>query len=251
MVYQWRTSIRRFWHGMRENRHFCALCAQRADTPHPLCSACQQDMPWLGHACECCAEPISPAQTRCPRCQLHTPAFQRVLTPYRYAFPINRLIVRFKHHQQRAEGRLLAQWLAEHLKHCQDEGQPLAQQLLPVPISAQRLRQRGFNQTEWLAQWLGKSLQLPVNSHLLQRVRHSAAQQTLDAAARRSNLLDAFQLTDAHAIQGQHLALVDDVLTTGATAEVLAQLLLTQGASRVDVYCIARTPPKTTLSNLP
>lgn len=200
-------------------------------------------MPWLGNACEICAEPVLFQQIRCPRCRLAPPFFQQVLTPYRYAFPIDRLILQFKHHNHWPSGRLLAGLLAEHLEHETHEGQQLAELLIPVPISASRLRQRGFNQTDWLADWLGKSLQRPVEKSVLQRTKQGAAQQTLDAAARRANLQNVFQLAQADSVQGRHVALIDDVLTTGSTSDILARLLLNAGARRVDVYCVARTPP--------
>ena len=93
-----------------------------------------------------------------------------------------------------------------------------------------------------LAQWLGGALKLPVDEHLLERVVDTPPQQQLDAATRRRNLRQAFCLAPGTDIKGRHLALIDDVLTTGATAEALARLLKRAGAVRVDVYCLARTP---------
>jgi len=93
-----------------------------------------------------------------------------------------------------------------------------------------------------LADWLGASLKLPVQSDWLQRRVDTPAQQGLDAATRKRNLRQAFSLQVQAAIAGAHLALIDDVLTTGATADMLAQLLRRAGALRVDVYCLARTP---------
>lgn len=115
--------------------------------------------------------------------------------------------------------------------------------LLPVPLSPSRLRQRGFNQAALLANWLGKALQLPVDGGLLQRVQEQQSQQGLSANERRRNLKQAFALVKDARLEGRHLALVDDVLTTGATADSLALLLKRAGAGRVDVYCLARTPP--------
>ena len=93
-----------------------------------------------------------------------------------------------------------------------------------------------------LARWLATDLQLPVHGNWLLRPREGAHQQELDAAARKRNLRQAFALSERAAVTGLHLALVDDVLTTGATAEALARLLLRAGARRIDVYCLARTP---------
>jgi ComF family protein len=93
-----------------------------------------------------------------------------------------------------------------------------------------------------LARWLGEQLELPVAEHWLQRTRETTAQQGLDAKARKRNLSGAFTVADGHGLQGRHVALVDDVLTTGSTADVIAQILIKAGARQVDVYCLARTP---------
>ena len=114
--------------------------------------------------------------------------------------------------------------------------------LLPVPLARKRLRERGYNQALMLARWLSAELDLEYDEHLLLRPHETVAQQTLDAKARRRNLLSAFALAPGAQVQGRHLALVDDVLTTGATAHSLAQLLMEAGARQVDVYCLARTP---------
>src|SRR5690606_16404846 len=170
------------------------------------------------------------------------PAFQRVEVPWRYDFPLDSLITRFKHQAKWPLGRLLADLLAQHLQHAFADGLPRPQALVPVPLARRRLRQRGFNQAALLARWLSRGLQLPCHEQWLQRIQDTPAQQQLDAAARQRNLRQAFRLIPAPDIVGAHLALVDDVLTTGATAERLARLLLKAGAARVDVYCLARTP---------
>ena len=109
-------------------------------------------------------------------------------------------------------------------------------------MAQKRQRERGYNQAAMLARWLGKSLTLSVADDVIQRVLETPAQQGLDAAQRHKNLRNAFALTTAKAVRGRSIALIDDVLTTGATAEALASLLKRAGALRVDVYCLARTP---------
>jgi ComF family protein len=104
------------------------------------------------------------------------------------------------------------------------------------------MRQRGYNQAAMLARWLGSELQLPVDEKTIRRVKETPAQQGLDAKARKRNLRDAFALIEPHRISGTHVALIDDVLTTGSTADMIARLLISAGASKVDVYCLARTP---------
>lgn len=221
----------------------CQLCDEVTDHPmHRICTACEAELPWLGAHCQICAVPLQATGLICGACQKKTPSFTRVEAPWRYGFPIDSLITRFKHQAQWPHGRLLAELLAEHLCHAYDEGLPRPQALLPVPLARNRQRRRGFNQAQMLAHWLGSGLQLPVQTDWLQRPIDAPAQQGLDALTRKRNLRHAFALQVEAKISGAHVALVDDVLTTGATAETLAHLLRRAGASRIDVYCLARTP---------
>ena len=224
-------------------RRHCQLCDEASDHAElSICSACQADLPWLGAHCQVCAVPLPAHEMICGACQNKPPSFARVEAPWRYAFPVDNLITRFKHQGQWPHGRLLGELLAEHLSHAYDEGLARPQVLLPVPLARKRQRLRGFNQAQMLATWLGASLGLPVQHDWLQRRIDTPAQQGLDAATRKRNLRQAFTLDAKAQVAGCHLALVDDVLTTGATAGTLARLLRHAGAQRVDVYCLARTP---------
>lgn len=225
-----------------KNQQICALCDEPADTPQRLCSSCEAELPWLGDHCLVCALPLPGAGLTCGGCLQRPPSFDRVEAPWRYAFPVDSLITRFKHQAKWPLGRLLGELLSRHLLHAFDEGLARPDLLLPVPLADRRQRRRGFNQAALLARWLGEHLQLPVQQHWLQRVIDTPAQQQLDAATRQRNLRRAFALSPDSRVAGLHLALVDDVLTTGATAERLARLLKKAGAARVDVYCLARTP---------
>lgn len=222
--------------------HLCPLCDERCEGDHSLCSACEADLPWLGGQCSICALPLPAAGMTCGQCLKRPPAFDHVATPWRFDFPVDSLITRFKHQSRWPFGRLLAEQLARHLLHAFDEGLPRPSALLPVPLARKRLRQRGFNQATMLADWLSPVLEIPVRNDLLQRIHDTPSQQQLDAAARHRNLRRAFALPDPQPLRGQHWAIIDDVLTTGATAEALARLLKRAGATRVDIYCLARTP---------
>ncbi|MCP1485804.1 ComF family protein [Pseudomonas fluorescens] len=208
----------------------------------PMCVACETELPWLGDHCISCALPLPTAGLTCCECQLEPPAFEEVVVPWLYGFPVDSLITRFKHNAKWPFGHLLADVLGQYLQHRFDEGLPRPDALLPVPLARTRLRQRGFNQAAMLAQWLNKSLDLPIEETVLRRIKDTDAQQDLDAKARKRNLHKAFDLMPDAQVKGRHLALVDDVLTTGATAQALARLLMDAGAARVDVYCLARTP---------
>lgn len=224
-----------------KNKQSCLLCGDSTDTPLPVCTPCESELPWLGDQCFTCALPLPMAGLQCRQCASAAPAFERVVAPWVYDFPVDALITRFKHQAKWPLGRLLGQLLAQALQHHFAEGLERPDALVPVPLAAQRLRQRGFNQATLLARWLSGPLGIPCQEHLLRRIQDTPAQQALDAKARRRNLHQAFAMTPKAELRNRHLALVDDVLTTGATANALARLLLDAGAARVDVYCLART----------
>ena len=225
-----------------KNKQPCLLCDEPADGISPVCTACETELPWLGDHCQTCALPVPAAGLTCGHCLQQPPAFEQVIAPWTYSFPVDSLITRFKHNAKWPFGRLLAELLVQYLQHRFEDDLPRPDVLIPVPLAKQRLRQRGFNQAAMLAQWLGADLEIPCDERLLLRTRDTDAQQALNAESRRNNLRSAFALTPGAVIKGRHLALVDDVLTTGATAQALARLLMNAGAARVDVYCLARTP---------
>lgn len=219
----------------------CLLCGTSIDHLS-VCHDCEAELPWLTHQCSVCALPLPTNGLPCGACLKHPPTFERVIAAWRYGFPVDTLISRFKHQSRWPLGRMMADQLARHLRHEFENGLPRPAALLPVPLSTERLRTRGFNQSELIATHLAKALAVPIQRQWLGRTRDTAAQQGLDAAARRRNLRDSFTLSSEAEVQGQHIALVDDVLTTGSTAEMLARLLCRAGAAQVDVYCLARTP---------
>ncbi|MCG4452451.1 ComF family protein [Pseudomonas sp. MMS21-TM103] len=225
-----------------KNKQPCLLCDEPSDSANSLCVSCESELPWLGARCQVCALPLPHAGLTCGGCLKRPPRFDRVEAPWRYAFPVDSLITRFKHQAKWPLGRLLGELLSQHLLHSFAEGLARPDLLLPVPLAERRQRLRGFNQAALLAQWLAEQLHLPLQQHWLQRVIDTPAQQQLDAATRKRNLRRAFALAPKSQVSGLHLALIDDVLTTGATAESLARLLKQAGAARVDIYCLARTP---------
>ena len=225
-----------------KNVQTCLLCDEPAEAELPMCVACETELPWLGDQCQTCALPMPAVGLTCSECLLEPPAFEQVVVPWLYGFPVDSLITRFKHNAKWPFGHLLADVLSQYLQHRFDEDLPRPDALLPVPLAAKRLRQRGFNQAAMLARWLSKQLDLPCEENVVHRIQDTSAQQDLDAKARKRNLRNAFALTSDANVKGRHLALVDDVLTTGVTAQALARLLMNAGAARVDVYCLARTP---------
>ncbi|WP_339470701.1 ComF family protein [Pseudomonas capeferrum] len=223
------------------NQH-CLLCDAPAEQAYPLCVACEQALPWLQDYCLRCALPLPMANLTCGQCSRRAPAFDQVIALWHYGFPVDTLISRFKHKRQWPLGRLMAELLGQGLQHRYAEGLAQPDLLLPVPLAKRRLRERGFNQAGMLARWLASQLGIDCDERLLLRTRETQAQQHLDAKTRRRNLRQAFCVTGHKALAGRHVAVVDDVLTTGTTAQSIAQVLTKAGARRVDVYCLARTP---------
>ena len=191
-------------------------------------------------ACLSCAMPLIPPANSfgrlCSACQHAPPVLTEVHAVFLYGFPVDRLLPRLKFHRDLAAGRLLTQAMAAAFSRL-----PRPDVLLPVPLHRARLRQRGYNQALELARPLGRLLGLPVQAGLLLRSRDTAPQSRLEADARAANLRDAFTVA-GHAPAPVHAALVDDVMTTGATLQAAADALLDAGTERVDAWICARAP---------
>lgn len=184
------------------------------------------------------------ALAACGTCLRDPPPFARTCCAVDYAFPWVQLLQAFKFQAQDDLAQPLAQLLADSIASdpaCQGA---LPRLLLPVPLSPQRLRERGYNQAWELARHLGRALGLPARADLLQRRHQGPTQAGLSRALRQGHLRGVFglQLAAGTALQGLHVALVDDVMTTGATVSEAAGVLLQAGAARVDVWVLARTP---------
>lgn len=211
----------------------CFLCQAPAGHER-VCAACVASLPLAGPACPRCALPMARDEA-CGRCLRAPPAFDAALAAFEYRFPIDRLVQRFKFAGDLAIGRWLGERLAAAV-HAQ--GRP--DLLVAPPLTPARLRERGFNQAVELARAVARDRRVPLELAALRRVRETAPQPGLGRRARRENLQWAFAAQGRW--PGAHVALVDDVMTTGATAEALAQALKAAGAARVSVWVLARTP---------
>ena len=213
----------------------CLVCAGRGVDGLDLCRWCRAELPWNDVACPRCALPLA-AGRDCPRCFAELPPFTRAHAAFRYEFPVDRLLPRFKFHADLAAGALLATLLQWSLDPAE-----CPQALLPVPLHRSRLRRRGYDQALELGKALARETRLPLLAHRLRRVRRTQAQTELGASARRRNVAGAFALAPGSQLPA-HVALVDDVLTTGATAGECAHLLLDAGVARVDLWTVASAP---------
>lgn len=204
-----------------------------------LCPACLQDLPWLGPCCRRCARPLNRGEY-CGGCATAVLPFSHSLAALSYEYPVTTLITGLKYQKRIECARVLAELLAIALREARlDSLLPWPDLLLPVPLHPRRLAQRGYNQAELLARWLGAILQVPCGTQVLARRRDTPPQVSLSRAARLENLRGAFVVRDS--LAGKSVALIDDVLTTGATARALAGVVQDAGAATVQVWVAART----------
>ena len=213
----------------------CLLCGLPAGDSH-LCAGCEGDLPQVGLACPCCAAPVV-TKGVCAVCLQHPPAFSSALAPLAYAGTARYLVTQFKYQRRLSCAQPLTQALLHKLR-VRDEALPQA--LIPVPIHAKRLRERGFNQALELAQPLGAALGIHVWLDAVRRVRETLPQNQLAEDERVANVRGVFALRDG-VVLPKHVAIVDDVLTTGATVRELAKLLRKNGCEKVEVWCAAKT----------
>jgi ComF family protein len=214
----------------------CLLCGDEGADGVDLCADCAAELPRNTQCCAHCALPLPLSAPQCGRCLRKAPPWDAAWAPFRYAWPLDRLETRFKFSRDLAAGRaLVSMWRREN------HPSSLPQMILPVPLHQRRLRERGYNQAWELARSLARSLGIPCRHDLLQRVRHTDAQTGLNAAQRRRNLRSAFALREAAALPA-HVVVLDDVFTTGTTFTECVRVLKRAGASRVDVWALARAP---------
>lgn len=219
----------------------CYFCLQRTPQNQLICDGCYEDLPWLYHHCSVCAEPL-PKEShglQCAHCLKKTPKFDLTLAALKYEFPLTRPISQIK---TKADQQVLS--LMTDLFTSRFEGDIVdapPEVLIPIPLHYRRALSRGHNQSyEWSLR-LSKKLSIPVNNTLCKRQLNTPHQQGLTAKQRRRNLKKAFTVRTSEKLP-LHVAIIDDVMTTGTTMDALATELKKAGVKRVDVWCIARTP---------
>lgn len=211
----------------------CLLCGVACQNDI-WCASCDAAMPYLtGAHCPICALPTWDGSV-CGQCLKHPPHFKRTVAVFAYAFPLNKLMLAMKF----SEKFQLANSLGSRLSRCVSTRPDC---LVAMPLHPARLKERGFNQSLQLARSIGQLLDIPVLPFACQRVRDTPAQSSLQWKERSKNVRKAF-ICSAD-VAGKHVAMVDDVMTTGATLNELALALLHAGASEVSAWVVARTLP--------
>ncbi len=212
----------------------CLLCAG-ASGAHAFCAACCADLPWHdAPACPVCALPAPGGQV-CGACLQQPPAFDATVTVLDYAFPVDALLQRYKYDGLITMAEPLAELLLTGLG-----GRPLPDAVIPMPLHPQRLRERGYNQALEIARVVACRLDVTLATRACSRTRHTPPQAGLTLEQRRRNMRGVFACQAD--LRGRHIALLDDVMTSGASLDALARAVKAAGAAHVECWAVARTP---------
>ena len=209
----------------------CPACGLAS--PGGFCGVCAAGLPRVANACPRCglARPVA----HCPR-QDAAWDVDAVVAPFSYEPPLDHYVQALKYHRARAMGRAFALLLIPELTSMRSELDALA----AVPLHRKRRRERGYNQAQEIARVLAGALKVPVITRGIERHVATPAQAGQGAAARRSSVAGAFRVR--RELVGRRIAIVDDVVTTGATVNALAAALKAAGAAHCTVLAVARTP---------
>jgi len=215
----------RLWHAALPQD--CLLCGAWSGNA-PLCRACRDELPTLPPGCPVCAMP-SPGEQVCGNCLRYEPQFDATVAAWRYARPVDRLVQALKFHGRLPLASLFAQALAARVAR--------PDIIIPMPLHPARLAERGFNQAAEIARHLAEPAMIALGG--ARRIRHTLPQAGLPIDARPGNVRHAF--TCDLDLRKARVAVVDDVMTTGATLNELAKVLKRAGAARVENWVVART----------
>lgn len=221
----------------------CLACDAAVDEPGSLCASCFSQFTFITRPyCLVCSLPFETAvvedEAMCGACMKDRPAFRRARAVFSYRETAKKLVLKFKHADRTDAAVHLAKWMQRSGVEVLAD----ADCIVPVPLHWRRLWLRTYNQSALLANALGQLTAKPVHANGLLRTRATPTQGGLDRGQRRRNVAGAFRANDAALFDGKSVLLVDDVMTTTATADSCARALLRAGAKNVDVLVLARVP---------
>lgn len=214
-------------------RH-CVLCGRPSGNRN-ICAPCSRELPRNRHCCGLCGLPLHAVDDAiCGACLKRAPPWDDSIAALLYEYPVDHLVRRFKFNSSLACGQVLAQELLTAIGRKQ---RSTPQVLVPVPLHCSRLFLRAYNQADVLARYVGKALNIPVRGNGLIRTRRTRAHSGLDASERKRNIRGAFESKN---IAARHVAIVDDVMTTGATISECSRALRRAGVTTVSAWVGAR-----------
>ncbi len=219
----------------------CCFCSSELQKSKiDLCLDCKNSLPFVQDRCYQCGlrlEKINEA-ILCEKCQNKVPPFSRLCALFSYDPPVTKLVTGLKFNNQLAYGRILSDLLIEAVETQWYKNTPLPDAIIPMPLHIKRLRTRGYNQSMELLQAFKKQNKIPILHRHCFRKKQTKKQSGLNAERRRHNLKEAFHVELPQAFE--HVAIVDDVVTTGSTVTALSLELIKAGVKQVDVWCICR-----------
>jgi len=222
----------------------CAVCANKLDKSAVLgvCIWCLDVLPQISQPyCEKCGKPLDYKTEPCNECEGVNNYYEQALSVFEYTAGVQRLIYRFKYRGEQYLSHFLGGFLSKRLKEQKDWEYSY---LVPVPLHKKRLRERGFNQASLLASEIAKNLNLTVLGDVLLRIKETSVQAGLGRQERFVNLKQVFSVKDSLKLKGQSVVLVDDIYTTGSTANECSRVLLEAGVKKVYVLTVATGRPK-------
>lgn len=212
--------------------HFCVICHKPSHRERDLCLACENQLPFLKNACRICATPIPENNPICGQCLNQKNPFDQTIAVFKYEPPVSQMITGLKFSAKLHYAPLFGKLLAEKISNKPEI-------IIPIPLHKKRLKERGFNQSLEIAKQIGKQLHIPIDAKSCQRIIHTQPQAQVPAKDRKKNVKNAFEIIQK--ISANHIAVIDDVVTTGHTIYAFCQMLRKHGVQHIDVWCIART----------
>ena len=221
----------------------CTFCGSRNTSEPLICSSCKIDLltPLFRPQCEACKLPLpgSYDQTHCQECRIQPPLYDDCYVATTYEFPASTLVHRLKYQNKAFVARLVGQLLAELRENA---NRPFPDLVCCVPMHSSKLREKHYNHAGEIARLAAKELSLAFYPCLLIKTQPTESQSKLGRTARMKNLKNSIAVSCETNINGKHVAVVDDVMTTGATFDLITGLLKAKGADKVEVWAFARTP---------
>ncbi|PCI68474.1 MAG: phosphoribosyltransferase [Piscirickettsiaceae bacterium] len=213
----------------------CFLCNQPGNNQLDLCDTCHSGFSSLSICCDICGIAMKTKESHvCGRCLASPPHYDKITTLFEYQDDIKQLVLSLKFNAKVSAARTIGKLMASHFSNHHN----MPDALLPVPLHKKRLRERGFNQSELIAEHLHQQLNIPLLQQFCIRTRNTINQTSLKAAERRQNLKNAFHCKNPQTIKS--IAVIDDVVTTGSTANEIARTLKKAGVKHVEIWAFAR-----------
>jgi len=213
----------------------CILCGVSGHQDLCLCQHCLDELPFIEDSCNCCGIPLTSQAEKCGACISTPPPNTACISLLHYQEPVDYLIKHMKYHNQLSIAELMGKLLVEKINQ---SDQPIPEQIIPVPLHFSRLQQRGYNQAVEIARSISRAFNIPINLTDCSRKRNTIPQYDLPSNLRSDNMREAFEVINE--ISAKHVAIVDDVMTTGSTVWEFSQVLIDSGVERVDIWTCSR-----------